>query len=513
MSKKISKNSKDKSDKFIKKMVELFYNPKENDYQKEIETAKNSQSKSNSLVSFLKEHSNSIFDEDAFYDMITKIINSKIEFKTLMDIYLITDDKIRVEKLRKHFILKGENEVQLEKVENGDANNKTHFGFGVNLSCLYDTKSYYDIFIAGILHYIQIIYEKKYLNQYIDIDYFNKGFQYYKDNTSSLQIRLNDMLNDMLRIIEHESENYANTINIEQKIKKKTFSLYQAKNHLHKNGEITKIYINCQTNDELLNELEKFMEKLPENPEDQLNRDFLNFKSEIENYITKEDVKNLKKNKFTDDAMIYGLKMENDNLNKKIGNLEGEVKSLKENNSKLKTENNSLKTQCSNLLNRVKTLETDMNGLKVKVEYMEPILLSLISRKVINYSIINILEAYKKKVKVTRETLPNNKIKYNIKFVEDVNNISKEVLNALIDKIFLEKDTYNADSHLIQKEKPSFYNDLWSKVKENLKLNHNEITAFDAIITEKMKSDFVFGDRDLSVSDYLAGVNINEFGN
>ena len=129
MSKKISKNSKDKSDKFIKKMVELFYNPKENDYQKEIETAKNSQSKSNSLVSFLKEHSNSILDEDAFYDMITKIINSKIEFKTLLDIYLITGDKIRVEKLRKHFILKGENEVGLEKVENGDANNKLHFGF------------------------------------------------------------------------------------------------------------------------------------------------------------------------------------------------------------------------------------------------------------------------------------------------------------------------------------------------------------------------------------------------
>ena len=99
MSKKISKNSKDKSDQFIKKMVELFYNPKENDYQKEIEKAKNAQSTSNSLVSFLKEHCNSKFDEDAFYDMITKIINTKIEFKTLMDIYLITNDKIRVEKL------------------------------------------------------------------------------------------------------------------------------------------------------------------------------------------------------------------------------------------------------------------------------------------------------------------------------------------------------------------------------------------------------------------------------
>ena len=442
MSKKISKNSKDKSDKFIKKMVELFYNPKEYDYQKEIEKAKNSQSTSNSLVSFLKEYSNSKSDEDAFYDMITKIINTKIEFKTLMDIYLITDDKIRVEKLRKHFALKEEKEVGLEKVENGDANNKPYFGFGVNLSCLYDTKSYYDIFIAGILHYIQIIFEKNYLNQYIDIDYFNKGFQYYKENIFSLQKRLNDMLSDMLRIIKHESENYGNTIeeNVEQKINKKLYSLYQAKNYLQNNGEITNLYASSQTNDELLEELAKYMEKLSENPEDQLNINFLNFKSELENHIMREDVKNLKKERSTNDAIIYGLKMENNNLKKKINDLESEVKNIKEDNQKFKIENNNLKTQCTNLINKVDALETEVNGLKVKVEYMEPIFLSLISRKVINYSIINILEAYKKKLKVTRENLPNNKNKYNIKFVEDVNNISKEVLNALIDKIYLEKD-------------------------------------------------------------------------
>ena len=442
MSKKISKNFKDKSDKFIKKMVELFYNPKENDYQKEIEKAKNSQSTSNSLVSFLKEYSNSKSDEDSFYDMITKIINTKIEFKTLMEIYLITDDKIRVEKLRKHFVLKEGKEVGLEKVENGDENNKPYFGFGVNLSCLYDTKSYYDTFIAGILHYIQIIFENNYLNQYIDIDYFNKGFQYYKENTFSLRKRLNDMLNDMLRIIKHESENYGNTIteNVEQKINKKLYSLYQAKNHLQKKGEITKLYANSQTNDELLEELAKYMEKLSENPEDQLNINFLNFKSELENHIMREDVKNLKKERSTNDAIIYGIKMENNNLKKKINDLESEVKNIKEDNQKFKIENNNLKTQCTNLINKVDALETEVNGLKVKVEYMEPIFLSLISRKVINYSIINFLETYKKKLKVTTENLPNNKIKYNIKFVEDVNNISKEVLNALIDKIYLEKD-------------------------------------------------------------------------
>lgn len=501
MSKKISKNSKDKNDKFIKRMVELFYKPDENDYQEEIKKAKNSKNTSNSIASFLKEYSNTKFDENAFYEMISKIINTKIDFMTLMNIYLITDDKIKVDALRKLYVLKKEKEVKLEKVENGDINNKPYFEFGIDLSCLYDAKAYYDKFIVGILHYIQVVFEQNYLYQYIDIDYFKNGFQYYKENAFSLQKRLDDMLNDMLRVIKHESEQNANTIaeNVESKIKKKTFSLYQAKAHLHKNEEITKIYENSQNNEEILNELEKFLDKLPDNVEDQMNINFIAFKSDIENYIRNEDVKNLKKAKSNDDAIIYGLK-------KRIRDLEGEVKSLKEDNLKLKNENNALKTKFTNL-------ETEVKGLKVKVEYMEPILLSLISRKVINYSIIHILEAYKKKIKVIREILPNNKIRYSIKFIDSVNNISKEVLNALIDKIYLEKDNYNADSHLFHKEKPSFYNDIWSKVKENLKLNQIEISAFDAIITDRMKSDFVFGDRDLSVNDYLAGVNIDEFGN
>ena len=511
MSKDISENTNDKKDKFIKKMVELFYKPNENDYQKEIEKAKNSKNTSDSLASFLKEYSNTKFDENAFYEMISKIINIKSDFMTLMNIYLITDDKIKVDALRKLYVLKKEKEVKLEKVENGDANNKPYFGFGINLSCLYDAKAYYDKFIVGILHYIQVVFEQNYLYQYIDIDYFKNGFQYYKENAFSLQKRLDDMLNDMLRVIKHESEQNANTIaeNVESKIKKKTFSLYQAKAHLYKNEEITKIYEKSQTNEEILNELEKFLDKLPDNVEDQMNINFITFKSDIENYISNEDVKYLKKSKSINDAIIYSLKIENKVLWKEIEDLEGEIKSLKEDNLKFKNENNIIKTQFTDLMNRVNALETEVNELKVKLGYMEPMLLSLISRKVINYSIIRILETYKKKIKVIREILPNNKIRYSIEFIDSVNNISKEVLNALIDKIYIEKDNYNADSHLFKKEK----SDLWNKLKENLKLNQNEITAFDAIITDKIKSDFDFGDRDLSVNDYLSGVNINEFGN
>lgn len=48
--------------------------------------------------------------------------------------------------------------------------------------------------------------------------------------------------------------------------------------------------------------------------------------------------------------------------------------------------------------------------------------------------------------------------------------------------------------------------------EQHLKLKQNEMFAFDALITNEIKSGFNFGDDDLSVKNYLKNVNINEFG-
>lgn len=503
------KTSKDKNDEFIKKMVDLFYRPNpenfQNDYTQEISKAQQYKNKSNSIKDFVNKIAKSEPNEKIFYDMISKLINHRDDFVSLMTIYLITDDKIRSDVLKRHYILK---DTKMKKVENGNANGKPVFEFGVKLSCLYDIKTYYKSFISGILHYIELVFDNNYLHEYIKIDYFIKGSEYYEDNCRSLQTSLNKMLNDICRVIDKDSKNDINTIkeNIELKMAKNQYSIFQAGAKLYRNKDITLIYENSETNEEILNKLRKLLNETPNNPENELFNNLSRLISDIDTYIIKEKFDNMQKTISNDNAIIYEQRMENQKLCEKIEDLEVEIKNVKDDNKKLKDDN-------KNLLKKVDNLETEVKNLKVKVEYMEPVLLSLISRKAINYSIIQILKSYKKSIKVTVSNIPNNKIKYDIKFIDSVNGINKETLNNLIDKIYLKKDIYNADSHLLNKEKPSFYDNIWNKVKENLKLDKNEITVFDGIITNEIKNDFVFGDKDLSVNDYLAGVNINEFGN
>ena len=90
--------------------------------------------------------------------------------------------------------------------------------------------------------------------------------------------------------------------------------------------------------------------------------------------------------------------------------------------------------------------------------------------------------------------------------------VSVEELNNLIDKLFLRKDSYNNNSHLVEKAQPSFIPDLWKKVKELLELNPNETIAFDAIITDEIKASFSFGAKDITVKQYLNAVDLSKFG-
>ena len=73
---------------------------------------------------------------------------------------------------------------------------------------------------------------------------------------------------------------------------------------------------------------------------------------------------------------------------------------------------------------------------------MKPIVLAIICRKAINYCVIKIIKNYKKKIKVTVETLPNNDFTYLIAFISSVNIISKDTLNNLMDDLFSKKHIY-----------------------------------------------------------------------
>ena len=120
-----------------------------------------------------------------------------------------TEDKVGSEALRHHYILK---EEKWTKVTNGDANGNTNVKFGVSFACLSDQKSYYDKFINGILRYFQLAFKEKYLYEYIKLDYFNNPnqYQFYKENSSSFEISLNNMLADIKRVISEYSNEIEN---------------------------------------------------------------------------------------------------------------------------------------------------------------------------------------------------------------------------------------------------------------------------------------------------------------
>ena len=544
----MDKNLNKSEDQFVQRLLEIFGDPNPVELKKDLDKAFELKEKSKFINTFLKNYSNAELDEKTckkmLSEIISKLVNSKPDFVNFMEIYLTTKDNLEAEVLRQHHILK---EERLTKVENGNTNGDTYVKFGISLACIYDLKSYYEKFINGILHYFQLAFKEKYLYEYIKFDYFNNSnkFQYYKENISSLEYSLNNMLIDIYRVIsEHLNEIMDNdSKKSEVKMNEIRFKILLVGAHLGKNEEAKSIYKKCKNNNEILAEVDKLMIKSKEDENDELYDNLLLFKDNILNYLQNEKQKLIQKTISKDKEEIYlnlkqirelrqennklleakeeanELKLENNKFENKINALETSVNKheaiLKTIEATLKTHEATLKTHEATLKTHEATLkihEATINELKVKVEFMEPIVLSLIGRKAINHSIIKILENYKKSLKVTLNRLPNNEIKYNITFIDSVNNISKNELNDLIDKIFLKKDKFNEDSHLVKKELPSFIPDLWAKVKQLLELTPKEITAFDAIITNEIKLSFKIGAEDLSIRDYLKNANIGEFG-
>ena len=564
----MEKKSNKSSNKFVEKLLELFDELDQEEFQKDIVKASKLGEKSKFIKSFLKKYSNPIFDEkttkEINSEIISKLVNTREDFVKFMEIYMSTEDKIESEALRQHHILK---EKKLTKLENGDLNGDTYLKFGISLSCIFDPKSYYDKFIKGMFRYFQLSFKEDYLSQYIKHDYFNNSneFQFYKENTSSLENSLKSMLIDMKRIIFEHSKEEANKNSNKLKLimEEYRFKLLIAKAHLVKNEEAKNIYKKCKNNDEILLEVNKLRAKAQENNDEELYYNLSLFEDEIKNYLEKEKetmikadyektISNSKAEEYLNLKKIEKIEEEVQNLNKKnnkhenditemkttINNLETTIKNqettiknyettiknhettiknyettIKNHETTIKnyeitiknheTTINSQQTTINNHETTIKKHETTINELKKKVEFMEPIVLSLICRKAINHSIIKILGKYKQQLKVVSIALPNNDIKYDITFINSVNGVNVKELNDLINKIFLRKDLFNQDSHLFNKVLPPFFQDLWDNVKKHLELNPNEIKTFDTLIDNEIKSSFDFGGEDISIKDYL----------
>ena len=285
--------SKDSKDQFVQMLVKLFDNPEQNDLKNDIEKAKKIKDKSKFLSLFLKKYSDSKLDskicQQIFYEIISKLIDLRKDFVPLMKIYMITDDKINAKALKNHFILK---EAKMSKVESGDTDNHTYCKFGINLSCTYDIESYYHLFIKGILHYFQLTFKENYLYEYIGIDYFKQPDEskVYKEKNSSLENSLNNMLIDIDRVIHEDSNRNVNknVKKIEHKMTLSRFGILRIRANLHKNEEIGNIYGKCKNDTEILEEVNKLLDRMKNNPDDDLYSKLIIFKDDIEKYLEKE---------------------------------------------------------------------------------------------------------------------------------------------------------------------------------------------------------------------------------
>ena len=253
---------------FVQRIFQIFKELDLTELEKDIKKAINldDKSKTQFVKSFLKKYAKLKIDgpigKQILTEIIQKLVNTKQDFASLMEIYMATDDELKAEVLRHHFILK---EKKLEKVQNGDTSDTIFVKFGISFSCLYDDESYYNKFIKGILRYFRLIFKENYLYEYIKYDYFKNlnEFKYYRDNSSSLGYSLKNMLLDIERVIfEHTNEEVNKNPEIpENKMTKPKFGVLQIRAHLLKNKEITSIYDKCKNNDEILIEIGKFIDK------------------------------------------------------------------------------------------------------------------------------------------------------------------------------------------------------------------------------------------------------------
>lgn len=513
----MKKNSKKSNEILIQKILKHFNGLDQDEFKADISKAQNSDVNKNYLKDFIKKYSQKELNEqnsrEILYEIISKLVNLRQDFLTCIKIYLATEDKEKAEALRRHYILK---EEKLNKFKDGEINGNgdTYIEFGISLSCIFEVETYYKKFIRGILRYFQAAFKENYLYEYInceDFQSFNK-YQYYEKHISTFGFSLNNMLIDMERVI-FEHNNELSNINSEKKIVLATFEIFQLRAHLEDNDKIKEIYQKCNNNNEILGEIRKLKEKTDEKKEKDFFGKLKLFEYDVEQYIKEENDK---------------IKLNNENANQKainkkqeakIMDLETSIKNLEATNKmrettikNLEDTNKKHETTIEKLNTTVSSQQNEIDGLKGKVNYMEPLVLSLICRKALNHSFIKILEKYNKQLKIIKQTLSNNENNYIITFIKSVGGVSVEELNNLIDKLFLRKDSYNNNSHLVEKAQPSFIPDLWKKVKELLELNPNETIAFDAIITDEIKASFSFGAKDITVKQYLNAVDLSKFG-
>ena len=326
-------------------------------------------------------------------DLCLKLKDLKPDFIPLFQMYNILVDKQKCDKLRKHFIIKRDEDEESFKINNEILifQNQQKPVVELNLCLLYDENKYYSNLVKGILGLMKSLFEKSYLVHNCPNKFFEpqNAKINYENNKLSLKESLINIINDIDRVLtEHDinqknyEENYTQTeIEVTNKIPEKLFLLYLKKANLSSDAALLKIYNNSEDNNYLLTEIQK----LSKIDCDKYYEIELFVSEYIKSESLEKEVKNLKILSIEAKETIKSQGETIQSLNKELKEAKETIKSQGET---IQSQGETIKSQGINITN-----------LKEKVDFMEVIVNASLSRKVINHCMKKFVDKYKNSLK------------------------------------------------------------------------------------------------------------------
>ena len=413
------------------KILKLFKPPTKEEIENDLKDAKKNKKSQiiNKLQSIINKNGGNLDEIETRkkYDQeIYKILScQKKDFKSFMKIYSIYFDPNKSGVLKSHFVFK-------EKIINDLPN------IEFNLGCTYDDNKYYHNFISGMLSSLKIYFENRYLTQYISNEYFTSKniAKTYKEKNGELIQSLENMLKDIERILEFDGRKRESKYTQTQepyegeKIPENEFDQMIIRAKLKENKkELNKLYLKCKTTNDIIKALQK--------EEKYIDlffyvNDYLKLKQiNEENMTMKGSMKEMK------DSMKE-LKDFYDKINKDNMTMKDSMKELKDSYDKINEENENLK-------NSIK----EMNK---RITFMEKIMMSSLSRKVINHCMNELVIKYRDNIQIKFSEDDS----FKIICTKSINKMKVEEINILINELYAKKDKFNKIVYIENFDEPNF---------------------------------------------------------
>ena len=474
------------------KILKLFKPPTKEEIENDLKDAKKNKKSQiiNKLQSIINKNGGNLDEIETRkkYDQeIYKILScQKKDFKSFMKIYSIYFDPNKSGVLKSHFVFK-------EKIINDLPNIEFNLGY------TYDDNKYYHNFISGMLSSLKIYFENRYLTQYISSEYFtskNKA-KAYKERNGELNQSLENMLKDIERLLEFDGRKRESKYTQTQepyegeKIPENEFDQMIIRAKLKENKkELNKLYLKCKTTNDIIKALQK--------EEKYIDlffyvNDYLKLKQiNEENMTMKDSMKEMK------DSMKE-MKDSYDKINKENMTMKDSMKEMKDSYDKINKENMTMKDSHDKMNEENENLKNSIKEMNKKITFMEKIMMSSLSRKVINHCMNELVNKYRECIQIVY----SNDDSFEIICIKSINEKEVKEINALIKALYDKKKIYNKVVHFEDIDEPDFIGDSWNAAINFMELSDSNLNVFKAIFTDDIKNSFRFSNKDNAVSKLL----------